>query len=149
LGQIQPSPIGPLRNPNPRAASINRGAHLAVFHSHPCIFPSRHSLLPPLPHATHPLFPCSWRRKPPHPSSLHGARPPWITALLLLHRGPCSRLCMHARKRPNSLDCPWRRGAVALYPLASIPLLGSSLTTRPRDLHHGARAPFLGLPARR
>jgi hypothetical protein len=146
--------------------SINMMPPLASWKKLPLPTPSRHSLLPPLPRATHPLFPCSWCRKPPHPSSIHGrssllpltstpgssllgARPPWITALLLLYRGPCSRLCMHARKRPNSLNCPWRRGAVALHPLASIPLLASSLNSRPRDLLHGARAPFLGLPARR
>jgi hypothetical protein len=39
----QPSSIGPLRNPNPRASSINRGAHSEIFHSHPSNSPSRHS----------------------------------------------------------------------------------------------------------
>jgi hypothetical protein len=53
----QPSPIGPLRNPNPRASSINRGAHLEIFHSHPSLFPGRHFLLP--------LSSSTSRRRPP------------------------------------------------------------------------------------
>jgi hypothetical protein len=48
LGQGQPSPFGPLRNPNPRASSINRiplPLHLATFHSHPSNFSAATSLL--------------------------------------------------------------------------------------------------------
>jgi hypothetical protein len=65
LGQAQPSPFGPLGNPNHRAASINRGAHLEIFHSHPSNFPSRHFFSPWLLSPTHSSRCLSSSRKQP------------------------------------------------------------------------------------
>jgi hypothetical protein len=48
------------------------------LHSHPSIFPSRHSLLPPLPHTHSSLFfPGTWRRKISQPCSSSARSPPW------------------------------------------------------------------------
>jgi hypothetical protein len=81
FGPAQPIPFGPLRNPNPRASSINRiplPLHLAIFHSHPSNLPSRHSL-PPSPSRSSSLPPSPTRLQAgSRATSSHGAASlPW------------------------------------------------------------------------
>jgi hypothetical protein len=72
LGQIQPSPIGPLRNHNPRAASINRSASPCKLENlHPP--PSRHQPTPFFFSSRHLLLPCLPRRPAGSKASSHGA----------------------------------------------------------------------------
>jgi hypothetical protein len=90
---FQRGPFGPQKNPSPHM-SINMMPPLACWRKLPLPTPSRHSLLPPLPHATHPLFPLfmaqetspselhPWPLLSPSPHQHTGLLPPWRSASL-------------------------------------------------------------------
>jgi hypothetical protein len=150
LGQAQPSPFGPLRNPYPRASSINRiplPLHLAIFYSHPSIFPSRHNLLPPLPFSQ-PLGSFTRARagspsSPRRPAGRIGQQP-WRPPLLRQRRLCFSRLPLHA---PSLAELPFPQlfpcvqGALRPAPLALCSIHGLGLLWSELAVAHGA-SPF-------
>ena len=168
----QPSPIGPLRNPNPRASSINRGAHLEIFHSHPSLFPGRHFLLP--------LSSSTSRRSPPTATAASAGAPgspaeapwppsslPWpgipssgapkhLPALSLSNSAslqqassappPCAQLI----SLPSAPSSPWPSTSMAGDPLPWCPMaarLGALLHLAQRLLllPHGLPIPLVPL----
>jgi hypothetical protein len=139
----QPSPIGPLRNPNPRASSINRGAHLEIFHSHPSLFPGRHFLLPclllpragVLPRQQQPAQELQGRQQ-----KLHGRRAPFHgrASLPPAHRSTSLRSASLTR-RPCS-----RRAQLHLPVLSSSPCPAPLLL--PGRAPPWLAIPFLGAP---
>jgi hypothetical protein len=151
LGQIQPSPLGPLKNPNPRAASINRGAHLDIFHSHPYHFSSRHQQPPSPPRCLLPSSadaPCTWRL---HLSAWALAEPlgAGVSSSYPWHLSPhgCAQELL-----PMARLLPWRsspralRSALPSSLAAALPQLGSAQF----GAHLPASQPsvFPGRPAR-
>jgi hypothetical protein len=131
LGQAQPSPFGPLRNPNPRASSIYRVLTWQIFTPTPAFFLAATSffLVSSSPRQLH--APCPWR--PPLLS--HGCswelssspRPPWRSTPLPFRHGSgffssplFSWACAVAPWLPSSY--PWRGSPVPLrllWPRAS------------------------------
>jgi hypothetical protein len=137
----QPSPIGPLRNPNPRASSINRGAHLEIFHSHPSLFPGRHFLLP--------LSSSTSHRSPPTATAASAGAPgspaeaPWPPSSLPWPGVPSSGAPKHLPVLSLSNSASLQQASSAPPPCAQLISLPSAPFFSLAEHLHGWRSPSL------